>query len=142
MPAITTLPNQLATRNSVTRTMPQKPNSGRPTADAKSSTFHAIQKTRGPSRSAAASARSATATPPATSAPNPTIRSTMRRTGLTGRVYDGGDDLSLGRSRTGRAQARGLSDLFANERDAGEEQPEQCRRPAEKGEEGAQDEEP
>ena len=29
MPAITTLANQLATRNSVARTMPQKPNSGK-----------------------------------------------------------------------------------------------------------------
>jgi hypothetical protein len=47
IPAITTLPNQLATRNIVARTMPQKPNSGRPTADAKLSTFQAIQKDKG-----------------------------------------------------------------------------------------------
>ena len=87
MPAITTLPNQPATRNDVASTMPQKPSSGSPTADAKSSTFHAIQKSRGPRRSAVTSARSATASPPATRAPNPSTRSTRRKTGLTGRVY-------------------------------------------------------
>src|SRR6266511_4869 len=86
--AITTLANQPRTRNSVARTMPQKPSSGRPTADAKSSTFQATQKNSGPSRIAATSATSATASPPATRAPIPRMRSTTPRTGLTRRVYD------------------------------------------------------
>jgi hypothetical protein len=87
MAAITTLPNQPITRNNVARTMPQKASSGRPTADAKSSTFQATQKISGPSRITAMSTASATASPPATRAPIPRMRSTATMTGLTRRVY-------------------------------------------------------
>ena len=73
---ITTLPNQPMTRNSVASTMPQKPSSGRPTADAKSSTFQASQKITGPIRSTTRSAASATTSPPATRAPIPSRRKT------------------------------------------------------------------
>jgi hypothetical protein len=66
---------------------PQRPSSGRPSAGPKSSTFHSIQKTSGPSRIAQASA---TASPPATSAPIPRMRSTTLRTGFTRGAYDGG----------------------------------------------------
>src|SRR3954454_17560153 len=81
------LAEQPTTRNTVARTMPQNPSSGRPTADAKSSTFQAIQKISGPSRIVATSTASATKSPPATRAPIPRMRSTMRRAGLTRRVY-------------------------------------------------------
>ena len=85
---ITTFGNQPTTRNSVASTIPQKPSSGSPSAGPKLSTFQASQKTSGPRRSTAASAASATAIPPATSAPIPRMRRMTPRTGPTSRAYD------------------------------------------------------